>query len=324
MTDTISQKDKNSMMWGVVALLIVAGGIAYGISTDKIKVSKKITAVTGNTTNQTNNNQQSNNQPTNDALMEEVIPTAGVTLNVKYGNIGPEMIKAGVIDLEKFKKIYDDGGTPLTQEQLDILTKGSDSKIVVNENSSHFLLNLFWAFGLANNNKILTEGQMVKYGGIAKAGDFASTGGWTLAKEAAMNYYSKFNIAPLTDEQQKIVEDTTNNIYRPCCGNPTSFPDCNHGMAALGIAELMASQGATADEIFQAIKQVNSYWFAQTYYELAMYFKDTQNLDWKAVDAKTVLGTDYSSAAGAKKIHKYLQDKNLLKSLPGSGGGCGV
>lgn len=317
MTDTISQKEKNTMAWGVVALLIVVGGVAYGIKNNRIHLTRKVASIVNNTI-------QPKNNPSDDALMEAVIPVAGITLNVKYGSIGPELVKSGAIDLEKFKKIYADSGAPLTQEQLDILTKGSENKIVVNENSSHFLLNLFWAFGLANKNKILTEGQMVKYGGIEKAGSFASTGGWTLAKDNAMKYYSKFAIAPLTDDQQKVVEETANNIFRPCCNNPTSFPDCNHGMAALGIAELMASQGASADEIFQAIKYFNSYWFAQTYYELAMYFKDTQNLDWKNVDAKTVLGANYSSASGAQKIHKYLQDKNLLKSLPGSGGGCGV
>src|SRR3989344_5181140 len=125
---------------------------------------------------------------------------------------------------------------------------GKDKKITVNQDNSYFLLNFLWAFGLVNKNPILEEGPLMKYGGLAGAGNFASTGGWSLAKSGAMGYYSKYAILPLNAAQQAQVEDFANNSYRPCCNNSTAFSDCNHGMAALGMAEIMAYQGAGAEE----------------------------------------------------------------------------
>src|SRR3989338_2228742 len=122
------------------------------------------------------------------------------------------------------------------------------------------MLNMFWAFGLANKNPILESGPMMdtQYGG---AGNFASTGGWTLAKGDAMDHYSMHPLVTLTPEQQKIVDEVSKNIYRPCCGNSTYFPDCNHGMAMLGILELGASQGQSKQELYATAKSVNDVWF---------------------------------------------------------------
>ena len=58
-----------------------------------------------------------------------------------------------------------------------------------------------------------------------------------------MNHYSMHRFIVLTPEQQALVEKVSKGIYRPCCGNSVYFPDCNHGMAMLGLLELMASQG---------------------------------------------------------------------------------
>ena len=43
-------------------------------------------------------------------------------------------------------------------EQQAILTQGSDKAVVIDHSSAHFLLNFFWAVGLANRNAILLEG----------------------------------------------------------------------------------------------------------------------------------------------------------------------
>ena len=122
------------------------------------------------------------------------------------------------------------------------------------------MLNMFWAFGLANKNDILEKGPMMdpQYGG---AENFASTGGWTLAQGKAMDHYSMHKLIVLTPEQQKRVDDVSKNIYRPCCGNSTYFPDCNHGMAMLGILELGASQGQSKQELYATAKSVNDVWF---------------------------------------------------------------
>ena len=97
-----------------------------------------------------------------------------------------------------------------------------------------------------------------RYGG---AENFASTGGWTLAKGRAMDHYSMHRFVELTPEQQALIEKVSKNIFRPCCRNSTYFPDCNHGMAMLGLMELMASQGASETEMMTKAQEVNDLWF---------------------------------------------------------------
>src|SRR3989338_7604908 len=91
-------------------------------------------------------------------IFAQINPPGGYELKTKYNNIGPSMLEMGVVDLDKFKQIYEKSGQPLTPEQLDILTKGSNKKIRITSDNSYFLLNFFWAFGLANKTKILEEG----------------------------------------------------------------------------------------------------------------------------------------------------------------------
>lgn len=254
--------------------------------------------------------------------VEDIFPAEGYTLDVSYGDIGPKMIEAGVIDLEKFKTVYENSGKPLTDEQLKILTEGSDEKIMVNKDNSYFLLNFFWAFGLGNSNEILDSGPLAEY--EEDLGNFASTGGWSLAKSDPMDYYSKTKMAVLNEDQQKTLDEVTYNVYRPCCNNSTAFADCNHGMAALGLAELMAASGSSTEEMFEALKYFNSYWFPQQYVDLALYFKIRDGLDWDEIDAKTLLSADYSSADGWGKVRSWLQSQNATQDLSSSGGSCGV
>ena len=68
-------------------------------------------------------------------------------------------------------------------------------------------------------------------------------------------------------------EEVAAAVYRPCCDNPTLFPDCNHGMAMLGLLELMASKNASLDEMFTTAKSVNAFWFPQQALEIAVYIK---------------------------------------------------
>lgn len=259
-----------------------------------------------------------------DNIFDEVNPVEGYTIKASFGNLGPKMIASGVIDLEKFKETYEKSNQPLTEEQLAILEKGSDQKIIINRENSYFLLNFFWAMGLANKSPILDEGDMIKYGGKEGAGSFASTGGWTLSKGNAMNYYSKSSLIPLTKAQEALVFEVTSNIFRPCCNNSTAFPDCNHGMALLAVMQLMANNGATEKEMYEAGKYFNAYWFPGNYYDLALYFKNKDGKSFKDTDAKTILSRDYSSASGAQNIKKWLVEKGLVQQPPKTGGGCGV
>ena len=191
-------------------------------------------------------------------------------------------------------------------------------KIKMTPENAGFLLNVFWALGLGNKNPILENGPMSdpQYGG---AGNFASTGGWTIAKGDAMDHYSKYNFVILTSAQQSLVERVSQGIYRPCCGNSVYFPDCNHGMAMLGLLELMASQGASEKEMYKIALKVNSYWFPDTYLTIAKYLKEVKNTSFDKMDPKVILGKEYSSGAGYRAI---LQQVTPAENS--GGGGCGV
>ncbi|MDO8742973.1 MAG: hypothetical protein Q7J30_00165, partial [Candidatus Azambacteria bacterium] len=179
------------------------------------------------------------------------------------------------------------------------------------------LLNLFWALGLGNKNEILEKGPMTdpKYGGADR---FASTGGWSLASGDVMDHYSKHLFIVLTPKQQALVEEVSKNIYRPCCNNSTYFPDCNHGMAMLGLLELLASQGIGEDEMYKTALQVNSFWFPDQYATIAKYL-ESNGKTFQSVPAKEILGINYSSGSGYAKIESYVP-----KEQNQSGGSCGV
>lgn len=254
-------------------------------------------------------------------LYEQISPKDGYALPITYGDLGPQLIENGVIDYDAFAAIYEKSGNPLSAEEIAVLKDGGDKEIVINAKNAHFLLNFFWAVGLANKNSILTEGPMVAYSNGQIEG-FASTGGWGLASKPIPDIYASMNLISLTADQQTLVQDVAEQVYRPCCNNHTAFPDCNHGMAMLGILELMASKGATADQMFEAAKYINAYWFPQQTLETAMYLKANQNIDFADADAKLVVGNQISSASGAKMIHADLQSKGLLQQAPGQGGSC--
>lgn len=178
-----------------------------------------------------------------------------------WNNLGMKMVEAGVIDKEKFENLYAERGG-LSEVDKKLLYGVDNGNLVINSENSGVMLNMLWAFGLGNKNPILENGPMVdkQYGG---AGNFASTGGWTLARGNAMAHYNMHSFITLTPEQQAMVERVAKNIYRPCCKNSTYFPDCNHGMAMLGLLELMASQEASEDEMYKIATEVNSYWFPE-------------------------------------------------------------
>ncbi|HEY4497321.1 MAG TPA: hypothetical protein VJC20_00990 [Candidatus Paceibacterota bacterium] len=261
------------------------------------------------------------------ALEEKVLPPEGVVLPIRWGDLGAQLVNAGVIDSNKFKVIYEESGTftPLesasltgfTDEYENLLLGQNDGQLKITEDNAGYLLNLFWALGLANKNPILDTGEMVnpEYGG---AQNFASTGGWTIAQGNAMDHYSRHKFFDLTDEQQALVDKISRGIYRPCCNNSTHFPDCNHGMAMLGLLELMASQGVSEQDMWKAALVVNSYWFPDTYITIASYMNNGR-VDWKNVNPQEILGANYSSASGYAKI------ASQVPAQPRRGGnGCGI
>lgn len=296
-----------------VLILFVLLGLMLGIgvsSLDKLVIWQKI--IFGNKI-------ESNTSVAEDttALEASVLPSEGFELPVAWKDYGKQLSDKGVIDQQKFEALYSKRGG-LSEEERKLLSGADNGKLKITSENSAVILNLLWAFGLGNKNQILEKGPMTdkNYGGAER---FASTGGWTLSKDKAMNYYSKYAFVTLTDEQQAAVERVSQNIYRPCCNNSTYFPDCNHGMAMLGLLELLASQGVLEDEMYRVALEVNSFWFPQTYLTLAKYFKE-KGVDWKNTDAKLLLSKEYSSSSGYKQV---LTEINPVEQNRG-GGSCGV
>ncbi|MEK7628982.1 MAG: hypothetical protein AAB394_00465 [Patescibacteria group bacterium] len=248
---------------------------------------------------------------------EAVLPSKGVVLPVTWSDLGLKLVSVGAIDAEKFKAVYDQKRV-FTDEYKNLLLGKSDGKLKITNENSGYLLNLFWALGLASKNPILESGEMTNpaYGG---AGNFASTGGWTIAQGNAMDHYSRHKFFDLTSEQQALVDKISKGIYRPCCGNSTHFPDCNHGMAMLGLLELMASQGTSEQDMWRAALAVNSYWFPDTYITIAAYMKG-KGVEWKDVNPQEILGANYSSAQGYAEIAAQVSQPHQQ----GGGSGCGV
>lgn len=256
-------------------------------------------------------------------LMQQVNPPDGYQIQAVYGDVGPQMLAAGAIDLDKFTKLYQQQNKPLTNDQMSILSKGSNSKVVINPENAYFLLNFFWALGLVNQNDILTEGPMVSRG-RDQVGGFASTGGWTIGLKSPIDLYASTKIITLTDEQQTRLQEVASRVYRPCCDNPTQFPDCNHGMAMLGLLELMASQNATTDDMLTAAKYVTAFWYPQQMLEIAIAFKAGKNVDFIQADASSVISPQFASLSGFQSVHQWLSQNSLLEQAPNSGGSCGV
>jgi len=250
-------------------------------------------------------------------LEDAVLPSDGVILPVSWGDLGTRLVSVGAIDGEKLKAIYDQRGS-FTDEYKNLLLGKNEGKLKITQDNSGFLLNLFWALGLASKNPILDSGEMTnpRYGG---AQNFASTAGWAIAQDNPMDHYSQHRFFNLTPEQQTLVDKVSKGIYRPCCGNSTHFPDCNHGMAMLGLLELMASQGVSEQDMWKAALAVNSYWFPDIYMTIATHMKN-KGVEWKDTDPREMLGIDYSSASGYRRIAAQVKTPQQQEG----GNGCGV
>ncbi|MDO8585172.1 MAG: hypothetical protein Q7R85_03600 [bacterium] len=289
----------------VVAAIILAGAWIYTVGV-KAGAQQKADIASGE------------EQSPVSELEEKVLPSEGVELPVVWGELGAKLVDAGVIDADKFKAIYEQRGA-FTKANEDLLLGKNNGWLVMNSDNAGYLLNLLWALGLGSKNSVLDTGEMMNpaYGG---AGNFASTGGWTIAEGDAMDHYSRHEFFALTTSQQALVEKVSKGIYRPCCGNSTHFPDCNHGMAMLGLLELMASQGVSEGDMWKTALAVNSYWFPNNYLTIAAYMEGN-GVDWKDVSPREMLGAKYSSSRGYADIASQVAEPQQ-RSVGGSG--CGI
>ncbi|MAZ30202.1 hypothetical protein CL655_02865 [bacterium] len=251
-------------------------------------------------------------------VLPSVMPES-VPLPISWGDLGQKMLSAGVIDEAKITQLYEARGG-MSDTMRSMLYNTSAGDVVMTQDNAQDMLNLFWAFGLANQNPILSEGPMTdeQYGGDPSR--FAATGGWTLRRGDIMDHYNNYPWVSLTAEQQALVERVSQGIYRPCCNNSTYFPDCNHGMAMLGLLELLAANDVSEEEMYDIALGVNTYWFPGTYETIAA-FTAQNGIDFADVPAKDLLGQGLSSASGFAAVKQSLAGPAQTTA---GGGGCSV
>lgn len=248
-------------------------------------------------------------------LQEKVLPPSGYVFKVAWGDLGKKMVEDGVIDKKKLAQALT--GKDTLPPEYEKYFSGSQQQIELSGSNAQFWVDVLWGLGLANKNRVLEEGPMMETG---DASNFASTGGWTIGAKAPMDIYSKHSYIKLSAEQQVMVEEIANGVYRPCCGNSTAFPDCNHGMAALGLIELMVSQGFSKEEIYKTVLAFNSYWFPGTYLDISYHFAKNGR-DYTKVPAAEILSKAFSSGMGYQAVKRQVGnvDWPVLKSFQGCG-----
>lgn len=249
-----------------------------------------------------------------DDLVEQVAPHSGQSIPAHWGDMGQKLIAVGAIDLDKFEAHY--GG--LSEAQHAILLGDDLTQITLNAENIQFWTNMLWALGLTQRSKALDEGPMRQNEAQWPLGNYASTGGWTLGSKPATELYSSARLVALTPEQDRMIYQVAEHVFRPCCGNSTAFPDCNHGMAVLGLLELLASQGATEDELYEAARVFNAYAFSETYITLAAYFA-LQGVPWADLSPQDALSDQYSGIQGARNIAAAV---GPIPGAPVRGGSC--
>ena len=223
--------------------------------------------------------------------LDEVVNSSTMDLPIVWGNLGERLIASGVIDKQKFED--------LLQQPMPQLVDGKSGRVTITRDNAGTVLNYLWALGLANKSKILEAGDMQKTG--VDLSRFASLGAWRIGSGPALNHYSKHELIQLNDSQQALVDKLSRSIYRPCCNNSTHFPDCNHGMAMLGLLQLMVSQNFSEAEIYRTALIANAYWFGSSYGTInavrSKWFGSQQ------AAPEILLRPEYSSALAIKKFN---------------------
>ncbi len=169
------------------------------------------------------------------------------------------LVATGVLDTDRLEAALAPSGQPLTPDQRRVLD-GEALPLSLRAENGAFLLNTLWALGLANRNPILTAGPMTTRSS-ERIERFASTGGWRLGRRPVTELYASMDLVPLAANEQTRLERVARAVYRPCCDNPTHFPDCNHGMAMLGLLTLLTARGADEAALFAAARDANAIWF---------------------------------------------------------------
>ncbi len=252
------------------------------------------------------------------AIATEIIPNNSVVLDAHWGHWVKMLISTNALNESILKLALNASGEQLTPYEINILNGTSNANIILNQSNNEFVLIVMWSLGINNNNSVINNGKLTHYGGSPY--NLASTGGYSPLGTLQLG---KLNLISMNPAEQSMVWAITNEVYRPCCDNPTSFPDCNHGAASLGLIELMASQGANKAAILNSLEAFNEFNFPGQYYDDAIFFA-AHGVKFSNVAPETLLDYNFSSFTGYSNVQKYLNKYNLLPLSKGNISGCGV
>ncbi len=243
----------------------------------------------------------SNSAPTTgsvdvNAITNKVVPETGFKISAKWGDVVKKMVDTGALDPVKLENILTKRYGQEMDPEWKAILQGKDSNLEINAKNSVFMMYVLWILAKHNDNKILHDSP------------FADSFGQDYDIGAGKQGYGDIKLLTLTPEQQEVAKKVAENSYRPCCGQTAARPDCSHGYSALGLIQLMASQGFSEKEIFDAFIKFNSFWYPANYIQTALYFKVSEKQDWEQVDKQLIAGEQFSSIRGAQQVKKALQD----------------
>jgi hypothetical protein len=233
------------------------------------------------------------------ALTNTINPPAGFTLPIQYGQVGPNLIQAGVIDAASFRRYFQQNGVSLPDQEMEWLIRGGQEPIIINSRNASFLLTLFWGIGVSNQNPVLNQTSI------------QNANSWTLGQKSGEDLFSKKSFFTLSAEQQSRLEKIAQTAYQPCSEAPVLAPDNKYSLAALGLLEWMASQNTSPDIMLTALKQVNAFWFPEQTLEQGLFFVATQLKDYATIDPKTLASRAYFSATGFGQVHQWLKENGM-------------
>ncbi|KUM25613.1 hypothetical protein AU467_25960 [Mesorhizobium loti] len=259
--------------------------------------------------------------PLFDEATASAVPPAGYQSRIALQDSIIRLIRNGVIDPAKFRALQQPFGTE--QDGLaDVFGKPSDAPIFLTSGNAADFVNLLWPVGLANHMEGNRESRLFS----PTLPTFASTAGWTLGRqEQGSVYFNRFPIVDLTPPQEALAIRVATATFRPCCNNSTFFQDCNHGSALLGVLQLGASQGLQEEDLYREALAFNSFWFSDYYIRTALYFKVVRKVEWRDVDPKVVMSSEFSALGPwQQNVQALLETIPNLIPEPGGGANCGL
>lgn len=229
-------------------------------------------------------------------------------LPVRWQGIPHKLVAGNIIDIEKLKNYSRRYGQTLTAEDLKIFEKDYQGNIEITPNNSVLIYNILWAAGFYNKSPIL-DYELEKYGWETVknlAGyyfSFANLGNGSTLPQAGYNY---FDLIQLSKDQKDLTMKIAGKSAVPSCGNALHLPDCSCSFAIDALIVMMASQGFSEQQIYQAMKDIYPYRFPGIYVQHALLYKLDKNQNWPEVNPEELVGINMSSAQGVAYMRKTL------------------